>query len=176
MNDCYECVAVGLSFLDEANTVYRCEEIVKASHEQIFDVFENEIAWTQWAFPIQRVEWTSPKPFGVGTTRTVYMMGDMKVYEEFIAWERGKRMAFTFLASNKENPEKFLEDYRVTDLGNGCCKVEWYMAMEKRGGPSWRDTIARPIMARVNRSMFKKFRKYTERYAAQQLTLSQPSE
>ena len=34
--------------------------------------------------PIQKVEWTSPKPYGVGTTRSVHMMGDMVGYEEFI--------------------------------------------------------------------------------------------
>ena len=34
------------------------------------------------------MEWTSPKPFGLGTTRTVTMSGDLAGYEEFIAWER----------------------------------------------------------------------------------------
>ena len=166
MTNYYECIPVGLEFLEETKNVFRSEQIVKATPEQIFDVFEDEEAWTVWAFPIQRVEWTSPKPFGVGTTRSVYMMGELKVYEEFVAWERGKRMAFTFVGASKDNPERFLEDYRVTDLGNGTCRVEWYMGMEKRGGVTWRDTFTRPIMTMVNRHMFRKFKRYTEEYAS----------
>ena len=46
---------------------------------------------------IDRVDWTSPRPFGVGTTRTVtFQGGGMEVYETFIAWDPGKHMAFTF--------------------------------------------------------------------------------
>lgn len=165
MSDYFECTPVGLDFLEQTKNVYKSEQVVRATPEQIFEVFEDEVAWTVWAPPIQRVEWTSPKPFGVGTTRTVYMMGDMNGYEEFIAWEPGKRMAFTFLGCSKNNTEKFLEDYRVTDLGDGSCHVVWYMAMDNRGGPKWTDALMRPIMGMGNRWMFRRFKKYTEKYA-----------
>ncbi|HCS27033.1 MAG TPA: SRPBCC family protein [Spongiibacteraceae bacterium] len=165
MSDYFECTPVGLDFLEQTKNVYKAEEIIRATPEQIFEVFEDEVSWTVWAFPIQRVEWTSPKPFGVGTTRTVYMMGNMDGYEEFVAWERGKRMAFTFVGCSKDATEKFLEDYRVTDLGDGTCRVTWYMAMENRGGPNWSDALIRPIMGMANRWMFKRFKKYTEKYA-----------
>ncbi len=133
-----------------------------ATPEQIFEVFEDAHAWTVWALPIQKVEWTSPKPFGVGTTRTVSMMGGMDGYEEFIAWEPGKRMAFTFIGCNKNATEKFLEDYRVTDLGGGSCRVEWHMAMEPRGFSRRMMWLTRPVMRMANQLMFRKFRKYTE--------------
>jgi hypothetical protein len=90
------------------------------------------------------------------------MMGGLEGYEEFIAWERGKRMAFTFVGANKEATEKFLEDYRVTDLGDGSCKVEWYMAMETRGFSRHLMWMTRPIMRFANRRMFRKFKDYTE--------------
>ena len=93
------------------------------------------------------------------------MMGNMDGYEEFVAWERGKRMAFTFVGCSKDATEKFLEDYRVTALGDGTCRVTWYMAMENRGGPNWSDALIRPIMGMANRWMFKRFKKYTEKYA-----------
>ena len=108
----------------------------------------------------------SPRSLGIGTTRTVTMSGNMIGYEEFIAWEPGKRMAFTFLGSNKSATEKFLEDYRVTDLGNGSCKVEWYMAMETRGFSRYMMWLTRPLMRFANRRMFKQFKKYTEAQAA----------
>jgi len=166
MSDYFECTPVGLDFLEQTKNVLKAEEIVKASPEQIFEVFEDAHAWTVWAMPIQKVEWTSPRPFGVGTTRTVSMMGGMDGYEEFIAWEPGKRMAFTFVGCSKDSTDKFLEDYRVTDLGDGSCRVEWHMAMETRGASRHMMFLTRPLMRLANRSMFKKFRKYTEAYAA----------
>lgn len=166
MAEYYECTKVGLEFLEQTNNVFQAEEIVRATPEQVFDVFEDEHSWTVWAFPIQKVEWTSPKPFGVGTTRTVSMMGDMDGFEEFVAWERGKRMAFTFLGCSKDATEKFLEDYRVTDLGDGTCKVEWYMAMEPRGFSRHMMWMTRPLMRIVNRRMFRKFKTVVEDYAA----------
>ncbi len=166
MSDYFECTRVGLDFLEQTKNVFKAEEIVKASPEQIFEVFEDAHAWTVWAMPIQKVEWTSPRPFGVGTTRTVSMMGGMDGYEEFIAWEPGKRMAFTFVGCSKDSTDKFLEDYRVTDLGDGSCRVEWHMAMETRGASRHMMFLTRPLMRLANRSMFKKFRKYTEAYAA----------
>ncbi|MCB1694832.1 MAG: SRPBCC family protein [Pseudomonadales bacterium] len=167
MSDYFECTPVGLDFLQQTKNVFRAEEVIKASPETIFEVFEDAHAWTVWAMPIQKVEWTSPKPYGVGTTRSVHMMGDMVGYEEFIAWERGKRMAFTFVGCSKDATEKFLEDYRVTDLGDGSCRVEWYMAMETRGFSRNMMWMTRPLLRFAHRRMFKKFREYTENYAMQ---------
>ena len=75
-------------------------------------------------------------------------------------------MAFSFVGCNKDATEKFLEDYRVTDLGDGRCRVEWYMAMETRGFSRNLMWVTRPIMRMANRRMFKKFKVYTEKYAA----------
>lgn len=163
----FECKKVGLEFLDQTPNVFKAEEIVRATPEQIFEVFEDANAWTVWAMPIQNVEWTSPKPFGVGTTRTVSMMGGLAGYEEFVAWERGKRMAFTFVGTSEDMIESFLEDYRVTDLGDGTCRAEWYMALETKGVSAKMMWLTRPLMRAANRWMFANFKRYAENYAAQ---------
>jgi len=169
MTDYFECTPVGLEFLEQTRNVFKAEEIIRATPDQIFEVFEDPHSWTVWALPIQHVEWTSPKPFGIGTTRTVSMMGGMDGYEEFIAWQPGERMAFTFIGCNKDATESFIEDYRVTDLGDGSCRVEWYMAMEPRGFSRHMMWLTRPLMRLANRRMFRNFRLYTEAYASEQL-------
>ena len=73
-------------------------------------------------------------------------------------------MAFTFVGASKNAVEKFLEDYRVEDLGDGRCRVEWRMAMEVRGFSRHLMFLTRPLMRLANRRMFRKFREYTERY------------
>lgn len=162
MSEYFECTPVDLDFLEQTPNVFVAEEVVRATPDQIFDVFEDAEAWTVWAMPIQKVEWTSPKPYGVGTTRSVHMMGGLIGYEKFVAWERGKRMAFTFVGASKPATEKFLEDYRVTDLGDGRCRVEWYMALEVRGFSRHLMPLTRPLMGMFNRRMFRKFRDYAE--------------
>jgi hypothetical protein len=170
MSDYFECTKVGVEFLEQTKNVFVATEIVKATPEQIFDVFEDANSWVEWAPPILKVDWTSPKPYGVGTTRSVHMMGDMVGHEVFVEWERGKRMAFSFIGCNKDATEKFLEDYRVTDLGDGTCKVQWYMAMEPKGFSRHMMFLTRPIMRMANRWMFGKFKKFAEAYAAGELS------
>ncbi len=74
-------------------------------------------AWTEW-LPITNVVWTSPKPFGVGTTRTVEI-GDQRVEETFFAWEDGRRMAFRFDRSTLP-VSAAVEDYRLIPAEGGC--------------------------------------------------------
>jgi len=175
MSEYFECTKVGVEFLEQTKNTFVATEVIKASPEQIFDVFENAHSWTVWAMPIQKVEWTSPQPYVVGTTRSVHMMGGMIGYEEFVEWERGKRMAFTFTGCSKDATEKFLEDYRVTDLGDGTCEVQWHMAMDTRGFSRNLMFLTRPIMQFANRRMFSKFKKFTESYAAGDITLDSTS-
>ena len=158
----YECKKVGLEFLYSAKHRFVCEQIIAATPRQIFEVFEDAHSWTVWGAPIQKVEWTSPRPFAIGTTRTVFMTGGLVAYEEFIAWEPGKRMAFCFSGSSQDSIESFAEDYQVTDLGDGRCKVQWVMAMQPKGFSKIVLGLFGPVMSVFNRRMFANFRKYVE--------------
>ena len=73
--------------------------------------------WTEW-LAIDSVDWTSPKPFGVGTTRTIKLGKDV-VEEVFFAWENERRMAFRF--DKTSLPIKAAaEDYVLTETPEGC--------------------------------------------------------
>lgn len=78
-------------------------------------------AWTEW-LPITKVTWTSPQPFGVGTTRIVEI-GEQAVEETFFAWEEGSRMAFRFEKSSLPLSAA-VEDYRVVPTSSGC-ELQW---------------------------------------------------
>lgn len=75
------------------------------------------VAWTQW-LPITKVEWTSPKPYHVGTTRTVEIKDNI-VDETFIIREEGSRMAFRFDRSGFPVTAG-VEDYHIVDAPGGC--------------------------------------------------------
>jgi len=156
------CRAVGLEFFDLAPHRFVAEEIVTATPAQIFDVFEDPESWTVWALPIQKVEWTSPKPYGVGTTRTVSMIGGLAVVERFIAWERGTRMAFCVESSTSGTLESFAEDYHVTELGDGRCRVRWIVGLAPKGAGKIGLSLFGWALGVGLRTMFGRFRTYVE--------------
>ncbi|MCB1615924.1 MAG: SRPBCC family protein [Pseudomonadales bacterium] len=163
----YPCKEVDLSFFGQTKNCYKAVVEIDATPEQVFDCFEEADAWPAWAPPITHVEWTSPKPFGLGTTRTVSMVAGMVGDEVFIAWEYPKRMAFCFTACSRDMVESFAEDYQVTVLPNGKTQVIWTMAMTVKGAGSFTMPIFAPFMRMANQWMFNRFKKYVENYAKQ---------
>ena len=156
------CERVGLEFFDAAPTVYRAADVVAASPEQVFAVFLDADSWVRWALPITGVEWTSGFPIEVGSTRTVHMRGGLVGYEEFIAYEHGVRMAFRFNEASKKGVRAFAEDYQVTDLGSGRCRVAWTMAMKTGRDSGLASKVTDPIMSFMLKRMLKKFRRLVE--------------
>jgi hypothetical protein len=158
----HECKIVDLSFFSTAKYCYTSEVVIRATPQQIFEVFEDADAWPAWALPIKSVEWTSPKPFSVGTTRTVEMPGGLVCDEIFLAWEQNQRMCFCFTRFTLNSMESFAEDYQVTDLGNGQCKLQWVVAMQPKGIGKLFLPLLHPFMAWTGNKMVSAFRDYTE--------------
>ncbi len=162
MTDKVACCTVDMNFFDECKHCFEATVDVNASAAAIFDCFEDAEAWPKWAGPIQRVEWTSPKPFGVGTTRNVHMSGDLVGYEVFIAWERGERMAFCFTHASSSVIVAFAEDYQVTPLPEGGCRVTWRMAMENKGVSALLMPVTGVFMRMMLKRWLKNFKKLVE--------------
>jgi uncharacterized protein YndB with AHSA1/START domain len=157
-----ECERVGLDFFDTAPCKVVVSETVAASPERLFEVFLDADAWPRWAFPITKVEWTSPFPIDVGSTRTVHMRGGMVGWEEFIAWEPGVRMAFRFNQSVERGPRAFAEDYRLRPLPDGRTHLAWTMAMELPGFSGRISPAIAAAMWPANRSMVRRLRRLVE--------------
>lgn len=161
-NNIYECDKIELDYLKTAPYCYRSEVIIDTTPEAIFASFEDSVDWTVWGTPITKVEWTSPKPYQVGTTRTVYMWGGLTGYEEFLAWEPNKHMAFRFNQCSKDNVTAFLEDYRVEQLENGQCRVVWTVCMEPKGFGATMMKPFNPVMRWSFQWMLNRFKQFME--------------
>lgn len=112
---------VGEDFLQDNPKIQTLSHDFPFPPSAVWAALRDGETWTKW-LPITRVEWTSPEPFGVGTTRTVWI-GKQVVEEVFFAWEEGKRMAFRF--DRTSLPVKaFVEDYQVHETAGGC-RLEW---------------------------------------------------
>ena len=154
------CRRVDMDFFSTAPVRFTNVIDISATPDQLFAVFEDADSWTVWAPVIKKVTWTSPKPFGVGTTRTVDTQGDVTAYEEFIAWEHGKRMAFRFNESSKPGMEAFGEDYIVEATANGCL-LTWTVAF----APTGLGRVVMPLAKPVIKMVFGKFLKNLKNYA-----------
>lgn len=129
----FECRVVSSEFFQTAPCRFTTEREIPATPTVLFQIFEDENSWPIWASGIEKVVWTTPRPFGVGTKRTVMLQGGLVVDELFIAWEPSQRMTFCFVSANQKVWWAFAEDYVVTDLGAGRCKLRWTVAFEPRG-------------------------------------------
>ena len=83
-----------------------------------------------WCRILQDVAWTSPRPFGVGTTRTVRALGGVNVLREwFFRWEEGRRFSFFALEASVPLFRRFAEDYLVEDTSESSCRFTWTIAI-----------------------------------------------
>ncbi len=80
---------------------------------------------------IKEVNWTSPRPFGVGTTREVVALGGSSVRERYFRWDEGKSHAFYVDESSLPLFRRFAEDYIVEPDGDGTL-FTWTVAIEPK--------------------------------------------
>jgi Polyketide cyclase / dehydrase and lipid transport len=101
-----------------------------------------------WCRILQDVRWTSPRPFGVGTTREVKALGGTNLLREhYFLWEEGRRHCFYVTETTAPIIKALAEDYTVEPRGADACRFTWTICVE----PS---AIGRPG-GRVNRAILK---------------------
>lgn len=162
MHECEKLERGDLESLERLASTHHATEVVRATPAKLFDTFEDADAWARWALPITDVAWTSPLPLEAGSTRTVTMWGGLVAEETFLAYERLSRMAFRFDRTSKPVADAFVEDYRVTDLGDGRCVVDWTMALTPSGTARRATPITAPAMTAGLRFMLKRLKREVE--------------
>ncbi len=84
-----------------------------------------------WCRILQEVRWTSPRPFGVGTTRYVKALWGANLFREhYFRWEEGRQHSFYVAQSSAPLARRFAEDYLVEPTGDGSCRFTWLIAFE----------------------------------------------
>lgn len=86
-----------------------------------------------WCRILQEVSWTSPRPFGVGTTRFVKALwGADLLREHYFRWDEGHRHSFYVVQSSAPLARRFAEDYLVEPTSEGSCRFTWLIAFEPK--------------------------------------------
>jgi hypothetical protein len=86
-----------------------------------------------WCRILDDVSWTSPRPFGVGTTRTATSLkGANVIHEYFFRWEEGRRKSFYVVEASAPMFKRFAEDYLVEPTSDDSCTFTWTIAYEAK--------------------------------------------
>lgn len=84
-----------------------------------------------WCKLLRSVTWTSPRPFGVGTTRTARTLASASVLDErYFRWEEGRRKSFYAVQANLPAFRRLAEDYLVEPTSATTCRFTWTIALE----------------------------------------------
>jgi uncharacterized protein YndB with AHSA1/START domain len=126
-------VKVERELVSTANARGVAEREMAVSAEQLFATLEDERLYSQWVPAIRQVTWTSAKPFGSGTTRTVSLVGGARVDEVFWAWEPDRRIGFSISASSMRWLSALTELYEITPVSPDRCKLRWTLAVRLTG-------------------------------------------
>lgn len=129
----FPCDSFGDEGYDNAPVRFTFDRRMPVTADRLFEIFEDPESWPVWALGIGEVRWTSPLPFGPGTTRTVVFWGGMQVYETFTGWERGRLMQFQFVGASQLVWSSFGERYEVKDEGDGTCSLRWTVVYAPAG-------------------------------------------
>lgn len=134
------------AFFTSAPVVATCTQALACSPAQLFESLCGVEDWE--VFADLDVSWTSPRPFTVGTTRTIRMYG-VQADEVFFIWEEGRRFAFYLERSNVPGVTRIAEDYVVTPGVDGGSSLSWTMAIEGRTGAGVLYPLTRLVLPRV---------------------------
>ena len=143
-------------FLDTARARYVDTMEIPVPADQVWaDLVSDETLG--WCRVVSRVKWTSPRPFGVGTTRTLRLRGGLlSVDERYFRWEEGRRKSFCVVGASLPLFRRFAEDYLVEEVSPTSSRLTWTIAAE----PSMAGRPGAPVNALLTRSLFRDTRRH----------------
>lgn len=103
-----------------AHAPYACinDADIAASPAVVFEALADLEGWPARFGPATRGEWITSPPHGIGTVRAV-QVGAMYLAECFVAWEPGRRFAFTIIEANLPFARSMLEDVQIAASRGG---------------------------------------------------------
>lgn len=152
------------SVFSEAPVRWEFSTHFAAPPARVWESLSSDESVAAWGRGVETVRWTSPRPFGVGTTREVTLaLKAATVREEFFSWDAGRGYSFCARESNRPGLRRFAEDYQISPAGTGTLFV-WRVAIE----PVPAAAVAMRLLAPVVRAAFGQMVRDGVRYFAHQ--------
>jgi hypothetical protein len=149
-------------FFATAPLVYRYPVRLSVPPQRVWESIASDRSLADWGLGVRRLTWTTPRPFGVDTTREVVLpLSSMTVREHFFRWDEGKGYSFYVYESNRPLVRRFAEDYVIEADGTGSL-FTWTIAIEPRP----RLTPLMKLLGPVNKASFGRLARGAKSYFA----------
>jgi hypothetical protein len=120
--------------------------------ERTWAALTSDDALVSWSPLVTKLRWTTPRPFGVGTTRELTLFRFLTARERYYRWEEGHRKTFTAVEASVPGLRRLAEDYLVESTPNGS-RLIWTIVFEPQPALAPVVRLANPITARTLRSV-----------------------
>jgi polyketide cyclase/dehydrase/lipid transport protein len=128
----FSCQAVDQAFLESAPVRLRARFDIRLPAAAVWGELTSDQPLS-WCRILREITWTSARPFGVGTRRTVNALwGTNLLREHYFLWEEGRRHSFYLLESTAPLFRSLAEDYLVEPTSEDSCRFTWTIALEPR--------------------------------------------
>jgi hypothetical protein len=154
---------VDLGTFSTASQLYRFPIRLRVPPARVWESIQSDESLAAWGLGVRRLTWTSPRPFGVGTTREVVLpLALMTVRERFFRWDEGSGYSFYVEQANRPGLKSFAENYVVEPDGDGAL-LTWTIAIE----PKPRLAPAMKVLGPLNKRSFGQFARGAKKYFAE---------
>ena len=133
------------AFIASAPHVFRYQKRFAASPDKVWESLCSDASLAAWGPMISNVTWTSPRPFGVGTTREVTAPAGSKMRERYFQWEEGHSNSFYAYESALPIFKRFAEHYLVEPAGSETL-FTWTLALEAKSAFAVPVKLLAPIL------------------------------
>ncbi len=140
----------GPEFLARAPVVHVAEAEVPAARAQVFAALADARGWPHWFPNVRQAAYATPPPHGVGTVRAANVGGTHWV-EEIVAWDEGRRWAWTVTRASVPFARAQVESFELTDVAGGT-RVRWTLGLE----PRLLARLSAPVTARAMQRLFRR--------------------
>jgi hypothetical protein len=147
------------SFLEDATRRVVVDVDVARPASEVWAELTEDGPMASYCRAISSITWTSPRPFGVGTTRTTRVLGGLiTLHEHYPHWQDGRRKVFVGVRTVPPVLRRVSEEYLVEPIDANHCRFRWTAVWEPTplGRPI--GVIGRAVFASIARDIERHFR------------------
>jgi hypothetical protein len=131
----YPVESADANIFTSAPHLFRYSKTFAAPPAKVWESLVSDDSLSAWSATVSALNWLTPRPFGVGTTREVVLApGLARVRERFFRWDEGHGYSFTVYEANLPAFKRFAEDYEVEPAGSdgNSTRFTWTIAIEPK--------------------------------------------
>jgi hypothetical protein len=135
----HELAPTEIEFVERSPERLEFDMVVFAPRVRVLEVLVGEREMHEWLEPLVEVRWTTPSR-GVGAKREIVLdllkkgerngLTTLGVKERFLAWERGKRLAFAVEGMTLPLARRMIEDMQLERLGQNKTRLLYTVHFE----------------------------------------------